>query len=368
MEHDVLDIQSIDMKNWVTKSNDLIEATYRLNLQEQRILLIMASKIQPSDQLIASYRFKAKDFIDVISGNGGKGYYSHLKEIVNGLQSKVLTIRVNGAQRNYNWVITSIYEEKLGYITLQFHPELKDFFLQLKEKFTTYQLENVVRLASVYSIRIYELLKRYEFQGKMTFTLDELRQYLAIEQEKYKMYGHFKKRVLQSSFDEINKKTDLRYAFQEIKSGKKVTAIRFILEKKKTNPVKEAPASDLSLRSELAVLGFSERDVQEVMQRYTMARITRNITYMRSQKETIRVKNASAYLLKAIEEDYGTVKAKKGTHRHEEKPARFTQPYEPEERDEHFKKEKALLQLELEERQKNKNIMIKQIEAGAKVF
>ncbi|WP_245797983.1 replication initiation protein [Domibacillus mangrovi] len=40
----------------MTKSNDLIGATYRLNLQEQRILLVMASKIQPTDQMLVSYR------------------------------------------------------------------------------------------------------------------------------------------------------------------------------------------------------------------------------------------------------------------------------------------------------------------------
>ena len=39
------DLESINIKNWVTKSNILIESTYKLSLQEQRILLIMASKV-----------------------------------------------------------------------------------------------------------------------------------------------------------------------------------------------------------------------------------------------------------------------------------------------------------------------------------
>ncbi|NGY80988.1 replication initiation protein [Bacillus megaterium] len=82
-----------------------------------------------------------------------------------------------GRQRNYNWVITSIYEENEGYITLQFHPSLKYLFLELKEKFTSYQLENVVRLNSVYSIRIYELLKQYERLRKRELTLEELRHF-----------------------------------------------------------------------------------------------------------------------------------------------------------------------------------------------
>ncbi|MEK1833424.1 replication initiation protein [Priestia megaterium] len=148
-----------------------------MSLQEQRILLIMASKVQPNDETLKTYRFRAKDFIEIVGNKKGTGFYSYLKEIVNGLQTKILTIKEKGRQRNYNWVITSIYEENEGYITLQFHPSLKYLFLELKEKFTSYQLENVVRLNSVYSIRIYELLKQYERLRKRELTLEELRHF-----------------------------------------------------------------------------------------------------------------------------------------------------------------------------------------------
>src|SRR5690606_36842431 len=115
---------------------------------------------------------------------------------------------------------------------LQFHPNLKDFFLELKEKFTTYQLENVVRLNSVYSIRIYELLKQYERLKKREFPLEELRSVLGIEPTKYKQYGHFKSKVLLGAQNEINKKTDIQFDFNEFKSGRKVIGIEFIINSK----------------------------------------------------------------------------------------------------------------------------------------
>lgn len=43
------DIYEINTKDWVTKANTIIESQYKLTLQEQRILLITASKAQPSD-------------------------------------------------------------------------------------------------------------------------------------------------------------------------------------------------------------------------------------------------------------------------------------------------------------------------------
>ncbi|MEH7568486.1 replication initiation protein, partial [Priestia megaterium] len=78
------DLESINIKNWVTKSNILIESTYKLSLQEQRILLIMASKVQPNDETLKTYRFRAKDFIEIVGNKKGTGFYSYLKEIVNG--------------------------------------------------------------------------------------------------------------------------------------------------------------------------------------------------------------------------------------------------------------------------------------------
>ena len=65
------DMEEINIKNWVTKSNDLIESTYKLTLQEQRILLVLASKVQPSDDILKTYHFRTKDFIEIIGNKKG---------------------------------------------------------------------------------------------------------------------------------------------------------------------------------------------------------------------------------------------------------------------------------------------------------
>ena len=323
------ELESIDIKNWITKSNELIESTYKLSLQEQRILLVMASKVQPNDETLKTYRFRARDFIEIVGNKKGTGFYSYLKEIVNGLQTKVLTIKKNGKQRNYNWVITSIYEDTEGSIQLQFHPELKGFFLELKEKFTSYQLENVVRLNSIYSIRIYELLKQYEKLKKRKLTIDELRHYLAIDPSKYKQYGHFKSKVLLVAQDEINKKTDIKFEFIEFKTGRKITAIEFDIngnfnsemnvisgltdEKHSLEGLDESrqlPTLDISeienpLKSQLTSLGVSPKKVDEILNNYSEEQILRNVHYVQSQMEKGTVERSGPYLVKAIKEDWG---------------------------------------------------------------
>lgn len=313
------DLESINIKNWVTKSNILIESTYKLSLQEQRILLIMASKVQPNDETLKTYRFRAKDFIEIVGNKKGTGFYSYLKEIVNGLQTKILTIKEKGKQRNYNWVITSIYEENEGYITLQFHPSLKYLFLELKEKFTSYQLENVVRLNSVYSIRIYELLKQYERLRKRELTLEELRHFLAIEPTKYKQYGHFKSKVLAVAQKEINNKTDIRFEFVELKTGRKVTSIEFIItsspamngasavkEKKleSNQELLELEDNKNSVQNDLENLGVKPEKIEWLLSEFTKEHLERNIKYTQDRSITGEVTYPHSYVVKAIQKDY----------------------------------------------------------------
>lgn len=313
------DLESINIKNWVTKSNILIESTYKLSLQEQRILLIMASKVQPNDETLKTYRFRAKDFIEIVGNKKGTGFYSYLKEIVNGLQTKILTIKEKGKQRNYNWVITSIYEENEGYITLQFHPSLKYLFLELKEKFTSYQLENVVRLNSVYSIRIYELLKQYERLRKRELTLEELRHFLAIEPTKYKQYGHFKSKVLAVAQKEINNKTDIRFEFVELKTGRKVTSIEFIItgspamneasatKKKKLESNQESLElgdNKNSVQNDLENLGVKPEKIEWLLSEFTKEHLERNIRYTQDRSITGEVTYPHSYVVKAIQKDY----------------------------------------------------------------
>jgi plasmid replication initiation protein len=306
------DIEKIDIKNWVTKSNHLIESTYKLTLQEQRILLVLASKVQPSDDILKTYHFRTKDFIEIIGNKKGTGFYTYIKQIVNELQTKRLTIKKDGKEFNYNWVITSIYEDNKGYITLQFHPELKGFFLELKEKFTSYQLENVVRLNSVYSIRIYELLKQYERIRKRKLTLEDLRYFLGIEKDKYKQYGHLKNKVLLVAQKEINEKTDIQFTFSEIKTGRKVTGFEFGIktymeEEEEKHSIKPLTVDSLSseeemVKTQLESLGVPTDKIITILAECNEEQIRRNIDYALKRKS--KIKHLSNYIIKAIKHDY----------------------------------------------------------------
>lgn len=62
----LLKVNDIENKA-IRKSNSLIEARYRLTLGEQRILYLLASVINPSDEDFKKYRISIKDLAEVFS-------------------------------------------------------------------------------------------------------------------------------------------------------------------------------------------------------------------------------------------------------------------------------------------------------------
>ncbi|HFK1812489.1 TPA: replication initiation protein [Bacillus cereus] len=225
----------IKENNIVSKSNILIEANSRLNLVEQKILLCLASNIEPNDRDFKTYTFPIRQFHDLL-GLSGSTKYTELSKITKELLSKVIEIRAGEELIQVSWLSSAIYNRNKGTIDMRFDPLLKPFLLELSSKFTSYRLANVVKLKSTYAIRIYELLKQYEDLKERTISLENLRYYLDA-MDVYPNYANFKQRVLKPSQKELEQKTDISFEFEEIKIGRKVQKIRFIIrsQKKKDN-------------------------------------------------------------------------------------------------------------------------------------
>ena len=221
----------------VTKSNSLIEARYRLSVQEQRLLAIMVSDINPEDRDFKKYRYRISDILEWLDIED-KGYYKKIREVTRRLLTRVVTIHQGNTLFQTTWLAGAKYYFKEGVIELSFHPDLKPYLLQLKECFTKYALKNVLELKSKYAFRLYELLKQYQAIGTRKFSLKELRELLGIEQEELKLWIHFKTRVLEISKREINAKTDIKIDYKTEKVGRKIKYIIFSIEtKEKVNKI-----------------------------------------------------------------------------------------------------------------------------------
>ena len=220
-------------KELIVKHNKLIEANYKLTLQEQKLILTLAREITKEDNNFKKCVFTVEQLSEILDLEK-KGYYSELKEITKSLISRVIQIKEPDGLLQVSWLNSAKYYDNKGIVELSFSNDLKPYLLQLGEHFTKLEFSQIVALNSIYAIRIYELCKQYEKIKERMIELEELKRILGIEKEKaYKLYGNIKLKILSVAEREINEKTDISISFEEIKTGRKITAIKFLISAKK---------------------------------------------------------------------------------------------------------------------------------------
>ncbi len=237
------------MKNdIVVQSNKLIESHYKqqYTVQEQRMVLWVISEIHKEDYFIGEYKYKtitvsAQKYAELV-GIDIKDVYKRAQEIGDNLMQKVITIKTDKGENQgwemFHWVESMKYDG--GIIEVLISPKIIPYIIDLKEKFTSFRLENVLYLRSSHAIKLYQILAQYKQIGEREITIDDLKSMLGVNDEKtYKLFGAIKRRILEISKREINAKTDLIISYSLIKRSRKVIAIKFKITQK---PNQEAQA------------------------------------------------------------------------------------------------------------------------------
>jgi hypothetical protein len=216
----------------IRKSNDLVEGRYKFDIWETRIFLKMLTLIKSDDKGFHEYKIYIKDIIDTF-GVDSKDGYRLIKEGAVKLMGKTIQtkIKVEAGWEDFVAPIVAGFKgrseaDEPSYIKLSFHPDMRPLLLELRERFLVYDFQNVRNLSSPYYIRIYELLKQYERIGERRFEVDELRGILGL-QEEYKLYGHFKNRIIEPSRERLSEYTDISFTYTEVKKGRAVSSIIF---------------------------------------------------------------------------------------------------------------------------------------------
>ncbi len=288
-------------KALVTKSNNLVEARYHFSIWETRVFTKLVSLIQPGDEDFKKYKLQIRDLVSFFGVNDNDAYVK-IKAVPDNLLKKVVTIPYteNGEERFLKTGLiaqASIPKKKEGYIELSFHPDLKPYLLQLKRTFLSYDIRNVLKISSVYSVRIYELLKQYEKIGKREFDINTLKVILGVS-DKYKLYGHFKSRIILKAQKDLKLHTDIFFDFKEIKSKRKVVSIIFKIKKNKNLEIAEKtekgdknPSQQKEIENKLLDWGISRNTLKKYINKYTLEHLKGRIKYVDNQQE-LKVKRA----------------------------------------------------------------------------
>jgi plasmid replication initiation protein len=220
----------------VVPGNKLIDYPKSLNLQEQRLFLFLLSKLDPDDPENITFRISTLEFAKAIGIDSTTNIYRDIRKAIKNLTEKIITIH---ATEDDCKTITDIsllnhakYWHGKGYADIKISKEVSPFLFLLHKEFTKYKLSQMMRLSSLYAIRVYEMLKKQEVFGKRTFLLDDLRNKLSIPDNKLKAFNDFRIHVLEIAKREINLKTDLEIDFEFMKSGRKITEVQFDIKSK----------------------------------------------------------------------------------------------------------------------------------------
>lgn len=305
--------------NLVVKGNDFINARHQLSVAEMRIVLTMIAQIGRDDVDFMPYRIYIKDFIDAI-GTSHKGEYERAREITANLMKRVMEIPKENGYLQISFLSSAEYTRGTGYVELSFDPKLKPYLLQLKERFTQYDIRNVLSLQSFYSIRIYELLKQYIRLGERAMGVDELKELLKLPAS-YSHYASFKRRILLQSQRDLEQHTDLSFEFEEIKTGRKITHIRFLIRPSASRPAESAAGvkepstaerdslSDCTDASPLlerlvTEFGLTRPQAAAALRSHSETYIEENLEVVLRRLEKGVVKDVAPYTLKALAEDF----------------------------------------------------------------
>lgn len=335
------------------KSNFLISSKYKSTLLENKIMAIslshMAEAVEDSDSGAVISRIKASEIMKMLNKKGGS-FYDQLKAAAESMTGKSICMEDRDREvfDFISVIIRATYKD--GIFSIEYNPHIKKYIKNIRQNFTILNLPTMLDFKSVYSFRLYELLKSKAYRPKnskvqgntyrIEFLLSELKLDLGVvnaDSDKVKRalksnggkipdydkavdiapdkmfsaWQDFKRYVLNTAIEEINEKTEIVVEYDTVKAGKggKVYQINFLVTFKDDEDAKAKGLSDeekegiideiydmlngkLKMKDVKAVAAAADYNIKKVEKAYEAAEKSKHI------------KNLTGYLISAVTEGY----------------------------------------------------------------
>lgn len=224
----------------IVKDNALINASYNLELVEQRIVLQAIVKARETEK-----GFDTKTPLSIHASDYEKQFgvtkdaaYKALKDAVLSLFERQFTFTELEKGKikvvKSRWVSQIAYVDDLAEVQIIFSPAVASMCSRLESHFTSYDLDQVSKLNSKYAVRLYELVIAWKSTGKTpVFKLQDFREKIGLlDENEYKDMCTFKKNVLELAVKQINEHTDIKLEYEQHKAGRKIDGFSFKFKQK----------------------------------------------------------------------------------------------------------------------------------------
>ncbi len=285
------------LKLIVRKANDLVEAKSSLTVAERKAMAVAIAFIKGLDGSQAVAEIEFETLKKVLEKDGeikvDRDFRKELRKVLHRLKSKkelalieipkknlVVWLRENGkeewierlglAESEKGYVICGVIDDisvspDKGKIEIRFNRFITPLVLELKRRYTTYELKYIMLLDRKHSTALYELFKKNEKLGKFKIEFSRLREILGVaDKPTYKVWNDFWKKILKPSIEEINEKTDIEVKVETQKGAYgRVEALVFTIKNKRKHH-----SSILEVVKQLAedkALEVSPKELAEVL-------------------------------------------------------------------------------------------------------
>jgi len=221
----------------VTKSNELIDASYKLNVSAQKLVLACLGRIDSRSEVPKETTITSIEYGELLGleSNARRDLY----KAADALFKSSIRLKDNNDEIELYWIQKKVKKIKgEGSVTLVWSDDVIKYIGQLKNRFTSYKLRNIARLQSSHSIRIYELLMKFNSTGERIIFVDDFKSALGIS-DKYPQFKILKRAVILPAIKELNQRSNLNIKFSTIKKGRTVGALAFEFEEKSQMQFKE---------------------------------------------------------------------------------------------------------------------------------
>jgi plasmid replication initiation protein len=220
----------------VVQSNQLIDASYSLSVNEKRLVMLAATKFNSKISApLSPVRIYVSEFVNHFNIDKNSAY-RELKSAVDSILTKPVRIYNQDEDKviKLAWLIASEYKKSDGsHVDVIFSPLITPFLFELKNNFTSVDFEYASKLNTTFSVRLYEWLKSVQHLHSYKINHAVVKEF-DIEWMKdraqingYPRWGDFNDYVIKPAVDKINANTDISVFYEPVKTGRKVTAVKF---------------------------------------------------------------------------------------------------------------------------------------------
>lgn len=223
-------MSSLSKPSTLRQSNTITNARYDFDACQLDILFCCMSQIHDTDLESKVYVIHSAE-IEQMTGRTWN--YQQFRDATEQMGSRMFEIFTEKDYIQF-WLFQYVrYIRGEGRIEINFTPKSITLLKELKNNFTTFELQSALRMTSKYAKRIYQLCSQWKDLGQSKrFPILEFKQNMGLADAKgnedYKAIGDFKKRVLDLAVRQINDQSDLRISYEMEGEGGRKRPLKYI--------------------------------------------------------------------------------------------------------------------------------------------